>query len=282
MTTTLTATGATAAPIRHHRVPGTYNLRDAGGYAAAHGQLRWGKLFRSDGLHRLSDDGREAVRALGIGLVVDLRDVTELEREPSRLEGVGAQTVHAPIFEGAAPDALVTESVTLAAIYDTIIDSYGANVVRAVRLIAGSGDTPVLVHCTAGKDRTGLVIALAQLAAGVARTDVVADYAATEANLRGEWLEYTRGRMAAHGVPDSDALQTIMGASPAELLEALLDRIDREHGSATAYLQANGLSTAELGELRLALIGGEPVATDTASSNTASTDTASTDKENAA
>ncbi|MGO4103347.1 tyrosine-protein phosphatase [Leifsonia sp. YAF41] len=235
------------------RVPGTYNLRDAGGYATTSGQLRLGKLYRSDGLHQLTDEGQEILRQIEIGLVVDLRDATELEREPSRLDGVGARAVHAPIFEGAAPEALATADVTLAGIYDAMIDSFGANVVRAIELIARS-ETPVLVHCTAGKDRTGVVIALAQLAAGASRADVVADYAVTEENLRGEWVENIRSKMLAHGIPDTAELNTIMSASPPELLDTLLDRIDREHGSAAEYLLAQGLGTDDLHALRRALV----------------------------
>ncbi|RZU66095.1 protein-tyrosine phosphatase [Microterricola gilva] len=259
------------------RVPGTYNLRDAGGYPATDGQLRWGKLFRSDGLHRLTAEGQEMLRDLRIGLVVDLRDTSEQGRDPSRLDGVGAEVVNAPIFEGADPQTMATADVTLAGIYDSIIDSFGANVVRAIELIARSADTPVLVHCTAGKDRTGLVIALAQLAAGVSRRDVVADYAATEENLRGEWVETIRGQMLAHGIPDSAELNTIMSASPPELLETLLDRIDREHGSAAEYLLAEGLSADDLQALRLTLI--RDTTTDISATDNSATDTS---EENAA
>ncbi|MFP3381581.1 tyrosine-protein phosphatase, partial [Bacillus sp. SIMBA_069] len=76
---------------------------------------------------------------------------------------------------------------------------HGTQLATAVRLIADSGEDPVLVHCTAGKDRTGLVVALALLAAGVDREDVVADYAQTADNLAGPWADAMLERMRAAG-----------------------------------------------------------------------------------
>jgi protein-tyrosine phosphatase len=246
---------------------GTYNLRDVGGYPAVAGETRWGKLYRSDALHQLTDASREQFAALGIRLVVDLRDETELATSPSRLDGLGLTVVHTPIFAGAAPTAALAD-VTLESLYRSMIADFGDNLAAAVRLIAHSGDEPVLVHCTAGKDRTGLVVALALLAAGTSREAVIADYAETEQNLRGEWVETMLQQMLANGYTPGNDMQQIISASPPELIAGILDRIDEEHGSVGAYLLAHGLEQGDLELLTLALVAPTALPEDTPSSET--------------
>src|SRR5438034_394341 len=80
-------------------------------------------------------------------------------------------------------------------------------------------DAPVVVHCTAGKDRTGIVVALALLAVGVDRETVVSDYALTEANLQGPWLEGMLELVRGYGVEVTPDLRIILGGSPREALE---------------------------------------------------------------
>jgi len=247
------ATGLPVASDRHKSVAGTYNLRDTGGYTASAGQTRWGKLFRSDALHQLTDDSRASLAALGITLVIDLRDDSELLSSPSRLEGTDITIIHTPIYTS-TPSFTSLGEVTLAGLYRVMVREYGHNLARAVGLIARSSDAPVLVHCTAGKDRTGLVVALALLAAGVDRADVVADYAATEQNLRGEWAGTMLARMTEGGYPVTAAIEQIVTASPPEVLEDILAVIEAEHGSVESYLLAHGLAPDDLDLLRTALV----------------------------
>lgn len=238
---------------RLHPIAGTYNLRDTGGYPAATGTTRWGKLFRSDALHQLTDDSRDALTELGVTVVVDLRDATELASAPSRLDGLPVKVVHTPIYTGAALTTGLSD-ITLEGLYERIVAEYGKNLALAVRYIAHSGDGAVLVHCTAGKDRTGLVVALALRAAGVSSDAVIADYAATEANLRGEWVDAMLERMLASGIPANAELENIISASPPALIAGVLDRIDHEFGSAEGYLLAHGLADADIELLRTVLV----------------------------
>jgi protein-tyrosine phosphatase len=246
-------------PTRRHAVPGTYNLRDVGGYRAGDGETRWGKLFRSDALHRLDADSRAELGSLGIRSVVDLREANERNAAPSLLEGLDIRVHHLPVFDGAAPTRLAEERVTLDEVYGRIVDERGANLVRVIRVIARSGDEPVLVHCTAGKDRTGLVIALTLLAVGVHRTEVVADYALTQQHLAGEWLARRRSEVLTDGTEGTPALDQLLGGSPPDALERILDRIDREHGSVEGYLSAHGLGEDDREQLLAVLVrdGGE-------------------------
>lgn len=245
-------------PRRALPVDGTHNLREVAGYRAGSAIVRPGKLFRSDALHALSPEGREALAGLGIRRVLDLRSEAEVTAGPSLLHD-GAEVVHAPIFTGAAqPIDVVETNVTLAHVYDAMVDHHGDRLAEAVRLIARSGEDAVLVHCTAGKDRTGLVIALALLAAGVAREEVVADYALTAANLAGPWAEAMLERMRAGGGTISPQLEEIVTASPAELMTAVIARWDGEWGSAGDYLRAHGLDDDDLNALAATLLRPAP------------------------
>lgn len=242
-------------PRRQLPVEGTYNLREVGGYRAGPATVRAGKLYRSDALHALTPSGRQAVADLGVRLVIDLRSDDEVSAGPSLLHD-GTVIVHAPIFTGATqPVPLGEAEVTLAQVYDVMIDRHGPQLAAAVRLISESGEDAVLVHCTAGKDRTGLVVALALLASGVDREDVVADYAQTAANLAGPWADGMIQRMQDSGATLSPALEEIVTASPAELMTAVIARWDSEWGSAAGYLRAHGLTDEEIAALAVSLLG---------------------------
>ena len=88
----------------------------------------------------------------------------------------------------------------------------------------------VLVHCTAGKDRTGVAIALLLDAVGAERTAVIGDYASSEANLSGAWAERMFTMIAAMGVPRTAALDELIAATPAAAIAEALAWVDREHG----------------------------------------------------
>ncbi|GAA5090097.1 hypothetical protein GCM10025760_15150 [Microbacterium yannicii] len=243
------------APVRLHTVPGVYNLRDTGGYHAAAGTTRWGKLFRSDALHRIDAAGRARLTELGIAHIVDLRGTDERRTAPSLLDGLDARVHHLPVFDDAAPAVQAGVPIGLAPIYDHMVDERGAHLVAAIRVIADAADDEaVLVHCTAGKDRTGLVVAFALRAVGVDRDEVVADYAQTSDNLRGEWADAMLRTFQDRGHHLTPEIVELVTASPAPIMTALLDRIEREHGSVAAYLRAQGLTAAELERLTGALI----------------------------
>ena len=157
-------------------VPGTYNFRDVGGLPAAGGTVRDGVLFRSDGLHRLGEAGRDELRRLGVGIVIDLRDENEARYMPDDLDGLDVEVLSLPVFEGSGASQ-GEGGISLDALYERIVTQHASVVVSALREIASAGDRSVVVHCTAGKDRTGIVVALALLAVGVYRDAVVADYA---------------------------------------------------------------------------------------------------------
>lgn len=243
--------GPGAAGDRRLRLPGTHNLRDTGGYAAAGGTTRWRRLLRSDALHRVDDNGRELLRELGLGLVIDLRGEDEIRRDPNALDGLGHREVPVPITSGSTASLLEFD---LAAIYTEFVEKHGPSLTRAVRLIATAGTTPTLVHCAAGKDRTGLVVALALSAVGVDREDVITDYALSEQHLAGEWVDALAARITTQGITLPDDVLADMVASPADLLRRTLAVLDERHGGPVGYLRAYGMTDAELDALRTALV----------------------------
>lgn len=234
-------------------VPGTFNFRDVGGLPARGGVVRDGVLYRSDGLHRLGEAGKSELRELGVGIVIDLRDDNEAQMMPDDLDGLEVEVLRLPVFEGSGASQ-GAGGITLEALYERIVTQHASVVVAALREIASAGERAVVVHCTAGKDRTGIVVALTLMAVGVDRESVVEDYARTEANLAGEWLEEMVEMIGRYGVPDTPALRTLMGGSPREAIEGVLDTVERAHGSTRAYLLASGLELGELAALETLLV----------------------------
>ncbi|MCX4094082.1 tyrosine-protein phosphatase [Nocardia sp. alder85J] len=247
-------------PARGGRIPvdGTYNFRDVAGIPAGDGRIRPGVLYRSDALHELTDAGRDLLRQLRIGTVIDLRTVSERDREPSLLDGLDAVRHHAPIFESTADAVPTGPDLSLTEVYDFIVDERGPQLAHAIGLIAAAGG-PAVVHCTAGKDRTGLVIALTLAAVGVTDADIVADYAVTERHLGGEWADRALAGLAAdYGMPPTDATRGFLAGSPAALLTHSLERIRDRSGSVRGYLTAHGLGEHEFAALTDHLVTTDP------------------------
>ena len=211
---------------------------------------RTGVLFRSGNLARLDDHGRDALRALGIRRIIDLRADEEVAYAPSRLDGLDVQMQRVPLFTGSV-SSMFEEDLTLTEMYRRIVDDSAPRVVEVIRglLVA----QPVVVHCTVGKDRTGVTIAIALAAAGVDHEAVIADYARTEALLsesrNRHILEYLRLQH-----PDAVNVRDLATRSPAEVMRALLAGLGERYGSAADYLWAHGVDGDELGELQRVIL----------------------------
>lgn len=261
---------------------GTHNARDVGGIPLADGGVvRSGVLLRSDALGPLTESGVAALASSPVGVVIDFRTDGERAHTPDNLAaripaGREITVIDLPILEGAtadmaaslfsrnggtpdpkAVDAALAALPTLADLYTGML-AHGAPAFAEVarRIAASSDDRPsaVLVHCTAGKDRTGVATAVMLDAAGADRAAIVADYADTAANLAGPWAEAMLGQMTRMGIPVTPALRELATGSPAAAIEAALAWIDTQGGSA-AYLRSGGLTDAELAALRARLRG---------------------------
>jgi protein-tyrosine phosphatase len=242
----------TAADGRHLPVPGTLNFRDTGGYPAAGGSTRWQALLRSDALNRLTGPASGQLASLGLNTVLDLRTVIETEIAPSPLDdfaGRGTAAWHISILG----EDLTELPGELADIYDFLVDHRGSQLGAALRVLAAPGALPALVHCTAGKDRTGLVIAMTLAVLGVPDEVIAADYALSSAYLDPRYT-LAIGQIQANTGLGEDLTEALM-ASPPELMLRTLDRARAAGGgSIVGYLRRHGVIQADVAALRAALI----------------------------
>jgi protein-tyrosine phosphatase len=234
------------------------NFRDVGGYRTTDGRaVRWGQVYRAGSLAELTDADVAALGALGLRLVCDLRSPDELGRHADRLPP-GASYVHRPILgEVGRLRRVVTLyrkrhrlQELLEQIYHLMIDQNGPVIADVLRLAADPANRPLVIHCTAGKDRTGLTVALLLLALGVPEETVVADY-----TLSNHAFDVLAGRMRpemarlySFGFNEAQ-LQPLLLAE-ARTLRGALAYIHRRYGSLDWYLQRAGLSDDTLQALR--------------------------------
>ncbi|MFV0318988.1 MAG: tyrosine-protein phosphatase [Microbacterium sp.] len=231
------------------QVAGAVNFRDIGGLRAGSARTRSGVLFRSGSLARLEPEGVEAMRAMGVRCIIDLRADDEVAQSPSRVAALDAQTTRVPLFLGSVA-SFFAEDRSLDDLYAGLVDESADGIVQVVRGIVN--DQPVLVHCTVGKDRTGVCIAVTLAAAGVDTEAIVADYARTESQ-----LSPRRNRAVVAHLrslhPEAVHLEDLATRSPARVMTTLLARLGERHGTAADYLRAHGLRDDELVELRRVL-----------------------------
>jgi protein-tyrosine phosphatase len=245
------------AAAKGRRLPadGTLNLRDVGGYpVAGGGTIRWRTLLRSDALHRLDLDGQAMLAEVGLRTVVDLRTPMEAEAAPSALNGAaGGASVRQVSLLGDDPQTLPLEPpVELSDIYRYMLLHRGDEIGLAVKALCAEAALPALVHCSAGKDRTGIVVALTLSAVGVPDLFIAADYA-----LSGTFLDpETTPAIGQIGASTrlGDQLTAALLASPPELILNVLRWARAAGGSVPGYLADHGVMAADLELLRAGLV----------------------------
>jgi protein-tyrosine phosphatase len=252
---------------------GAANARDLGGLPADHRWVRPNRLIRSDNLQQLTPgDIQRLVDEHDVRAVADLRTQTEVD-----LEGPGPLTheprirlVHLSLFpeagertdvvaaEEEGPPVLPWQNMRderkdqrgAADVYLRYLDDRPDSIVAALRLIAHT-DGATVVHCAAGKDRTGVVVALALDEIGVDRDAIVDDYLRTGDRLRQLLTRLKASRTYAHDVrrvPDEQHKPR------PETMQKFLTGLDELHGGTSAWLRAHGWTDADAGALRAALL----------------------------
>lgn len=252
---------------RHLSWDGCVNVRDLGGHPTRDGgTTRFGAVVRADSVRRLSDEGWAAAVAHGIGTVLDLRFHEELQADPPG--EVPLEVVHLSLFGDFDPDrwaeldrraaAAGDDAAATRLVYLDALETHRENLAAAIRVVAEAPPGGVLVHCTGGKDRTGLVAALLLRLAGVAPGDIAADYALSERNLaerHAQWLA------DAADDAERERLRRI-SRTPAASMLGVLEELERRYGSVAGYLRAGGASERDLerARARLRAADGEPTA----------------------
>lgn len=238
------------------RLSSADNFRDVAGiteaYAAGDATLRPGVVYRSNVLD-LSDADLSTVESLGVGTVIDLRTSEEIAETPDRVPA-GAEYRKINILGDTENAANQQSDLDLStpekaremlrqANVQFVEDATMREGIGKVITAIAESDGPVLFHCTAGKDRAGWVAAVLQLASGVSREDVIANYTATN--------DYTRDRVAAtvdqieahKGDAEAASYRVLLGVSP-DFLEAGLDAMDAQYGGIDRYL-TDGLNLGD-------------------------------------
>lgn len=236
---------------------GIDNVRDVGGLPLrGGGTTRPGVLLRSASLRHVTEgDVAHLVDVFGLRLVLDLRTDREIERDgPTAVARAGVETVALSFIPEEARPLPETGDDTdpLLRGYLGYLTDRGENVVAAVRLLAAEDAGPSLVHCAAGKDRTGVLVALLLDAVGVERDAVVTDYALSADRVEAMFRRWT----AVAGEPMPADLTPHLPR--AEVMAALLASLDAEYGSdgaggAAGWLRANGVDDDALKRLRARL-----------------------------
>jgi protein-tyrosine phosphatase len=256
------------------------NARDLGGLAVAGGaETRSGAVVRSDTLRQLTPLGWLDLEAYGIRTVLDLRLRVEIDANEPLDAGPGglSRDLGSPQIDGVGRPGWLTTicvsvlgepderlgahfdriskvqpdgSASTRAVYIEMLELFRPRFVAAVAAIASAPDGGVLVHCHAGKDRTGLVVALLLGIAGVGAADIAADYAFSGPNLApslAAWIDDADD-------PEEREHRRRVGLAPEQAMLDVLETLERRHGGAVSYLTDGGLRERDLQRVRERLV----------------------------
>jgi protein-tyrosine phosphatase len=231
-------------PRRAVLLQGTSNFRDLGGYPAAAGKhVKWGRIYRSADISKLTDADLQALQSRHVALVCDLRGPQEVAQAPDRLPAgarrlalpAGSEKIDPRLLSGGAKT--INRDSLMRAVYTNISFFPAKYKPMFDELLALPADDALLFHCTAGKDRTGIGAALVLSALGVPRPTIIKDYAATD-------VYWQAGR------EQSLQVRPLLAANPA-YLAGTFAAIDKQYGSVDKYLaQEMDLTPKKLAALR--------------------------------
>jgi hypothetical protein len=255
----VTDSGAPARGPRLLPLAGAFNFRDLGGYPTDDGRrTRWGRVFRSDTLGELTDEDLDVLRGLGLATVVDLRTAAEVERDGRvHLGDHGLDYVNLSVLpkEGGESAAAPSGDADLSERYLWYLQAGRVPLTTALAMVADPGAHPLVFHCTAGKDRTGVLSALVLSCLGVTREAVVDDYVQTAAR-----LDLILQRLRRHPVYGPAVGEAPPGRFRVEAatMERFLSGLDSRFGGAAAWARSAGVPPATLAALAEAMLDDDP------------------------
>ncbi len=245
-------------PRRLVRLDAVHNFRDMGGYPTVDGRTTtWGRLFRADGLYRLTGADLDVVRELGLQTVIDLRTHAELEergtfpvdRHPVQFRHVSVitETWTAEDAEGEDDPADFLERA-----YLSILEEGEQRLAEAFMMLCEPGALPAVFHCAAGKDRTGMLAMMLLGSLGVLDEYIVADYALTAEGM--ERMRVWAEREFPEIFERIKSGPAIFSAAVPEAMLRMIGHVRQRHGSILGFVMALGVPAEAIERLRTELL----------------------------
>ena len=245
-------------PRRHLDLEGTYNTRDIGGYPTQDGrQTRWGRLLRSDSLHQLPIRSQAALLDYGIRTIIDLRRSQQIQRTPNVF--FGSEEV-AYYHQNMVGDMALPERAEIPTTlepferryrtYCLVIDRRQSQIHDTLAILAAPDSLPALVHCAGGKDRTGIITALALGLAGAPVETIAQDYGLTARFTHARYLE-ANPEISATNYTWKDHRKV---SCPPEAMLGVFRHLEECYGGVEGYVRTLGLTQAQIESLRNGLI----------------------------
>ncbi len=233
--------------LRKIDLQGTSNFRDIGGYLTEKGlQLRFGRIFRSDNLSKLTSSDWEVIKGLGISKIIDLRRSDEKARSQTVVPlDSGIEIIEIPIDVEILGKSELIEHIfskaikrvtndDMAQMYEDLLAKSRSELAQTVSLLLEPTQTSTIVHCTAGKDRTGLSVALVQLLLSVPQQQVMSDFLLSNAFRTPTRIAALSEKLKSHQV-NIDDIVPYLSASKQALLRAF-KILDSQYEGAIDYL----------------------------------------------
>ncbi len=230
------------------RLASAHNVRTLGGYKTEDGCVTNNRFIRSDCFMPLAAEDAEKLWDYGVRTVIDLRNQDECDKIPSGLKGYdGVEYVSCPFFpENERPDLDISKlpaAFTMAALYKDMLDNHPSAIRNFFVSAANAPDGKILFHCSAGKDRTGVISALLLTLSGVDDATVIRDYALTEILLEKMFATLKKNS----GIPTlmGNVEKEMLGSKP-HSMEILLTHLRTKYGDVRSYLRTIGVSEQEM------------------------------------
>ncbi|MCC8123321.1 MAG: tyrosine-protein phosphatase [Oscillospiraceae bacterium] len=239
---------------------GCFNFRDLGGYPFAGGVTLHKRLYRADDLCGLTDRDMVTMAALNIGCVIDLRQAHELALRPHPFaEKPNVDYCHIPMNDllyAQGRPMFVEMPSSLSELYIWMLRMAGHKIADVMYAIIAHRDRPLVFHCAAGKDRTGVIAALLLELAGVCREDIVGDYSQSADNMAPKFAQMREEALQQGG---EDTPEHLLGSAPEDIVK-MLEVLQVEYGGAEAYLEKIGLDHEDIRLLKSVLCTQEQTA----------------------